>query len=147
MDDREMLQQILQGQGSLQEGMRSMTLTINEIREESRSMRQSMTEASMTMVDVKADIRHIREDASRLEVSNAREHDSIDERIKTEVQVACDEKRRCKAEREVDARKLSEDIRTEVSLKIERLKTRTTVGILVYALSIIAFFIKETFFK
>lgn len=147
MEDRELLQQILQGQAALQESVKALTGTIMEIREESRSMRQQLSDYSMDLTLARAEIRHLREDQDKQERANSDTHGLITGMIKEQVEIAWEERRRCKAERAEDKKAFTDNIMRQVNLQIEKVKARTALAILVYALSVIAFFIKGVFFK
>ena len=147
MGETEILQDILRGQAAMQESMKAVTELVREVREDSRQMRQTISENAQMLVYTQAEMKHLREDHERADAENMRAHDLIKAMIKEEVEIAWSERRRCLGERKDDRDKLTEEIMEKVSLKLERMKARTTVAILVYALSVIAFFIKETFFK
>ena len=146
MEDRELLQQILQGQATLQESVKSLTATIMEIREESRTMRQQLSDYNMDLTLARAEINHLREDQDKQERANSEAHGLITSMIKEQVEIAWEDRRRCKAERGEDKKAFADDIMRQVNLQIERVKARTVISILVYALSVIAFFIKGWFF-
>lgn len=147
MEDRELLQQILQGQATLQESVKSLTGTIMEIREESRSMRQQLSEYSMDLTMARAEIRHLKEDQDKQERANHDGHGLITGMIKEQVEIAWAERHRCKEERAAEKKEFADDIMRQVNSHIYKVKARTALATLVYALSIIAFFIKEWFFK
>ena len=147
MGETEILQDILRGQAAMQESMKSMAEMVREVREDSRQMRQTISENSQMLVYTQAEMKHLREDHERADAENIKAHDLIKGMIKEEVEIAWKERRRCVDERRDDRDKLIVEIMEKDSLKLERMKARTTVAILVYALSVIAFFVKETFFK
>lgn len=147
MGETELLQQILQGQAGMQESMKALSQVIAEVREDSRIMRQSLSDTNMAVTYAQAEIKHLREDLERGHKDNAVSHDIIHDTIKEQVQIAWDERRRCAADRAMERDRTTAEIMEKVSLKIERIKARTSIAILVYALSVIAFFIKETFFR
>ena len=146
MGETELLQQILQGQAGMQESIKALSLIISEVREDSRIMRQTISDTNMAVTYAQAEIKHLREDHDRGQRDNTTAHDLIHDIIKEQVQAAWDERHRCAAERKEVRDKLAAEIMEKVSLKIERIKARTSIAILVYALSVIAFFLKETFF-
>ena len=147
MEDRELLQQILQGQATLQESVKSLTATIMEIREESRTMRQQLSDYNMDLTAATAEIRHLKEDQDKQERANHDGHGLITGMIKEQVEIVWAERRRCKEERAEDKKAFADDIMRQVNLQIEKVKARTALAILVYALSVIAFFVKGVFFK
>ena len=144
--DTEILQDILQGQAAMQESVKSMAEMIREVREDSRLMRQAISDSNQTIAFAQAEIRHIREEHDRYVKDNAATHDLIYAMIKEEVQAAWDERRRCAADRKESGDALSKQILEKVELRLERMKAQVTVAILVYAITLIGFFIKEKFF-
>ena len=140
MGDVDYLQQILQGQAALQDMVR-------ESRDDIRLLRTQMSEYSMDLTYARAEIKHLRDDHENLGIRNEEAHAIIRKMIEKEVQTAWDEKRRCAAERRDSSDRLMADLEGRVALTIERVKGRFALGILVYALSVIGFFIKEMWFK
>ena len=147
MEDRDILHQIVQGQATVAENLRALTETVNDTKKEIRSMRDSMVESNQDLSLAKAEIKYLRETVDKLQTDNDNGHGIINSIIKEQVESAWNERRRCKDERTSEKKEMQEEIDKRITIAVEKLRGRSLLAILVYALSILGFLAKEIFFK